>query len=62
VLEGVNAAAFEALGLTAAAGLAFSFVRRARQVVWVGIGLAVLVAMRWTETRSAARAGADGAA
>jgi glycosyltransferase 2 family protein len=62
VLEGVNAATFEALGLTAAAGLAFSFVRRARQVVWVGIGLAVLVAMRWTETRAAARAGADGAA
>jgi uncharacterized membrane protein YbhN (UPF0104 family) len=62
VLEGVNAAAFEALGLTAAAGLAFSFVRRARQVVWVGIGLAVLVVMRWTEARATTRragAGAD---
>jgi uncharacterized protein (TIRG00374 family) len=46
-LEGANAAAFHALGLGAGAGLAFSFVRRARQAVWVVVGIAVLVAMRW---------------
>jgi uncharacterized protein (TIRG00374 family) len=45
--EGANAAAFGALGFGAGAGLAFSLVRRARQVVWVVIGLAVLLAMRW---------------
>jgi uncharacterized membrane protein YbhN (UPF0104 family) len=61
VLEGVNAAAFEALGLTAAAGLAFSFVRRARQVVWVCVGLVVLVAMRWTAMRAGARGAREGA-
>jgi uncharacterized protein (TIRG00374 family) len=47
--EGANAAAFGALGLGAGAGLAFSFVRRARQAVWVVVGLLVLVAMRWSE-------------
>jgi uncharacterized membrane protein YbhN (UPF0104 family) len=46
VLEGANAGAFTALGAGAGAGLAFSFVRRARQAVWVGLGLIVLVAMR----------------
>ena len=45
--ESANAAAFEAMGLGAGAGLAFSFVRRARQIVWVGAGLLVLVAMGW---------------
>jgi uncharacterized protein (TIRG00374 family) len=54
--EAANAGAFAGLGLGAAAGLAFSFVRRARQAVWVGVGLAVLVAMRWSAAR-AARAG-----
>ena len=44
--EGANAAAFGALGFGAGAGLAFSLVRRARQVVWVVIGLGVLLAMR----------------
>jgi uncharacterized membrane protein YbhN (UPF0104 family) len=48
-LEGANAAAFEVLGLGAAAGLAFSFVRRARQAVWVALGIVILLAMRWTE-------------
>ena len=41
--EGANAAAFAALGFGASAGLAFSFVRRARQVVWVLIGIAMLL-------------------
>jgi uncharacterized membrane protein YbhN (UPF0104 family) len=45
--EAANAAAFAALGFGAGAGLAFSFIRRARQAVWIVIGLAVLVAMRW---------------
>ena len=44
--EGANAAAFGALGLGAGAGLAFSFVRRARQAVWIVIGMLVLVGMR----------------
>jgi uncharacterized protein (TIRG00374 family) len=52
--ESANAAAFGALGFGAATGLAFSLVRRARQIVWIVIGLIVLVAMRWTDTRSAA--------
>src|SRR5258706_32270 len=51
--EAANAGAFAGLGLGAAAGLAFSFVRRARQAVWVGVGLAVLVAMRWSAARAA---------
>lgn len=46
--EGANAAAFRALGLGAGAGLAFSFLRRARQAVWVLVGLAWLVALRWS--------------
>jgi uncharacterized protein (TIRG00374 family) len=37
--EGANAAAFGALGFGAGAGLAFSFVRRARQAAWVVIGV-----------------------
>jgi glycosyltransferase 2 family protein len=45
-VEGANAAAFAALGFTASAGLAFSLVRRGRQVVWIVIGLLTLVAMR----------------
>jgi hypothetical protein len=45
--EGANAAAFGALGFGAGAGLTFSLLRRARQVVWVGIGIGVLIAMRW---------------
>jgi uncharacterized membrane protein YbhN (UPF0104 family) len=44
--EGANAAAFGALGFGAAAGLAFSFVRRARQTVWIVVGLVVLLGMR----------------
>jgi glycosyltransferase 2 family protein len=45
-LEGANAAAFAALGFGASAGLAFSLVRRARQLMWVAAGLVVLVVMR----------------
>jgi uncharacterized protein (TIRG00374 family) len=55
-LEGANAAAFGALGLGAGAGLAFSFVRRARQTVWIGIGIVVLFAMRWDAARQATTA------
>jgi len=44
VLEGANTGLFVALGLGASAGLAFSLVRRARQLVWIGIGLLVLMA------------------
>jgi uncharacterized protein (TIRG00374 family) len=51
--EAANAAAFAALGLGAGAGLAFSFVRRARQAVWIVLGLAVLAAMRWSARRAA---------
>jgi uncharacterized protein (TIRG00374 family) len=50
--ESANAAAFEAMGLGAGAGLAFSFVRRARQVAWIGIGLLVLVSMGWLAKRA----------
>ncbi len=55
--ESANAAAFEAMGLGAGAGLAFSFVRRARQVVWIGIGLVVLVTMGWLAKRAELQAG-----
>ena len=56
-LEGANAALFHSLGLGAGIGLTFSLVRRARQLVWVVIGLLVLVAMRPAaqETVTAAR-------
>jgi uncharacterized protein (TIRG00374 family) len=46
VLEGANTGLFDALGLGASVGLAFSLVRRARQGVWIGIGLVVLVVAR----------------
>jgi len=45
-LESANAAAFASLGLGAGAGLAFTLARRAREAVWVAIGLAGLFAMR----------------
>jgi hypothetical protein len=51
-VEGANAAAFEAMGFGAGAGLAFSFVRRVRQLVWIGIGLLVLVSMGWLAKRA----------
>src|SRR5262249_27534305 len=41
-LEGVNAAAFQALGMGAGAGLAFILLRRARQAVGIGLGRAGL--------------------
>jgi len=47
--EGANAAAFGALGFGAAAGLAFSVVRRARQVAWIVVGLLVLLGMRLSD-------------
>jgi uncharacterized protein (TIRG00374 family) len=54
-LESAYAAVFEAMGLTAAIALAFSFVRRALQVVWIVIGLSVLVGMRWAHARAERR-------
>ena len=45
-LEGANAAAFAAFGFGASAGLAFTLVRRARQAVWIGLGVVILMAMR----------------
>ena len=53
-LEGANAAAFNALDLGAAGGLAFSLVRRARQIMWIVAGLAVLGVMRWSDARDEA--------
>ena len=50
--ESANAAAFEAMGLGAGAGLAFSFVRRARQLAWIAIGMLVLGAMGWRAKRA----------
>jgi len=46
ILEGANTGAFAALGLGAGAGLAFTLVRRARQAVWIAIGLGVMVVAR----------------
>ena len=54
--ESANAAAFEAMGLGAGAGLAFSFVRRARQLVWIAIGMLVLAAMGWRARRAGLQA------
>jgi glycosyltransferase 2 family protein len=51
--EAANAATFTALGLGAGAGLAFSLVRRARQVVWIVIGIVVLLVMRGSARRPA---------
>jgi uncharacterized protein (TIRG00374 family) len=45
-LESGNAAAFAALGLGASAGLVFSLVRRARQAIWIGVGICLLVGMQ----------------
>jgi hypothetical protein len=52
--EAANAAIFAALGFGVGAGLAFSLVRRARQVVWIAIGIVVLVLMRWAGARTPA--------
>ena len=54
VLEGANTGVFDALRLGASAGLAFSLVRRARQGVWIGIGLIVLVVARMQAGRAPA--------
>ena len=54
VLEGAYTGIFAALGLGAGAGLAFSLVRRARQIVWIGVGLLVLVAARVQATSAGA--------
>jgi uncharacterized protein (TIRG00374 family) len=45
-LEGANTAAFAALGFGAPAGLAFSLLRRLRQVVWIALGVLVLLLAR----------------
>jgi uncharacterized protein (TIRG00374 family) len=58
--ESANAAAFGAMGLGAGAGLAFSFVRRARQLVWIAIGMLVLAAMGWRARRAGLQATVSG--
>ena len=45
-LESGNAAAFAALGLGASAGLVFSLVRRARQAIWIGVGICLLIGLQ----------------
>jgi glycosyltransferase 2 family protein len=50
-LEGANVAVFPALGFTASAGLVFSLLRRARQAVWIGVGIVLLVVMRLRRPR-----------
>jgi uncharacterized membrane protein YbhN (UPF0104 family) len=55
VLEGGHVAVFVALGLTGAAALSFSLVRRIREAAWAGVGFIVLAAL----SRSAAPAPAD---
>jgi uncharacterized protein (TIRG00374 family) len=57
-LEGANAAVFAGLGWTGSAGLAFTLVRRGRQVVWVVIGLLTLVGMQSRVRMRARRAAA----
>ena len=54
VLEGAYTGIFAVLGLGAGAGLAFSLVRRARQIVWIGVGLLVLVGARLQATSAGA--------
>lgn len=54
VLEGAYTGIFAALGFGASVGLAFSLVRRARQIVWIGVGLLVLVAARAQATSAGA--------
>jgi uncharacterized protein (TIRG00374 family) len=44
--ESGNAAAFAALGLGAGAGLVFSLVRRARQAIWIAMGICLLVGLQ----------------
>jgi uncharacterized protein (TIRG00374 family) len=53
-LEVANAAAFEALGMGAGAGLAFILLRRGRQVVWIALGLAAIGVARLRAPRDAA--------
>jgi glycosyltransferase 2 family protein len=55
-LEGGNAAVFAAFGWVASAGLAFTLVRRARQAVWIGLGLGILLAMSAAPVLAPARA------
>jgi uncharacterized membrane protein YbhN (UPF0104 family) len=56
-LEGAIAAAFGVVGFGASAGLAFTIVRRARQVVWIGLGVVILMAMNPSRSRTEERVG-----
>ena len=58
-LEGANAAAFAALGLGAPAGLAFSLLRRLRQVAWIALGVLVLLLARARTRRAPAAPGSS---
>jgi len=57
--EAALAAAFAALGFGAGAGLAFSFIRRARQVTWIVIGIVLLMTLHWTSGRVDRRVALD---
>ncbi|MFH1724917.1 MAG: lysylphosphatidylglycerol synthase domain-containing protein [Elusimicrobiota bacterium] len=46
VVEGGRAAIFAALGLPAAAGLAYGIVRRARELAWISLGYGILSGYR----------------
>lgn len=45
--EGGNVLLFLAFGLSPATALTFSLLRRARELAWIGIGLALLVQLGW---------------
>jgi uncharacterized protein (TIRG00374 family) len=47
VLEGGHVATFVALGLDGSTGLAFTLVRRVRELAWTGLGMLILVGFRF---------------
>jgi uncharacterized membrane protein YbhN (UPF0104 family) len=58
-LEGGHVLIFEALGLGAPTGLAFSLVRRVRELAWTAVGFVALLGMR-TPARTSAALGMEG--
>jgi len=54
ISEGAYALVFDAMGLSAAAGFALAFVRRARTLAVAGIGLTTLVVVTRHRERRAA--------
>jgi len=49
--EGGTVLIFLGLGMSAEAAMAFSLLRRAREILWVAIGLLVLTWTGWPEQR-----------